>query len=154
MPSTPPASADEFKDRYDRDFPFGAGMDSVRDKDITIALNDACAIFNSSVWTSTELKPAFLLVAAHCLSVNLQMSGGLKAKGAQRGLGSQPGGAIASKSVGSVSVSYQLPAALTNDPICSGLMRTAYGVQYLQMFLPRRAGAGFVVDGFREPDLR
>lgn len=149
-----PVTVGGFKDRFDRDFPFGAGMDAVRDKDITRALNDAGMIFNSSVWESDQVKiGAFLLIAAHCLWCNLQASGGLVLGGGKKGATAQPGGAIGSKSVGQVSVSYQLPPKLVNDPVCSGLMRSAYGVQYLQMFLPRKVGAGFVVGGWRDPGL-
>ena len=154
MPSTPPTSVDEFKTRFDRDWPYGQGMDSVRDTDITRAMNDACMLFNSSVWTNTtELKAAFLLVAAHCLWVNLQMSGGLAAKGGQKGLRAQPGGPIQSKSVGSASVNYSLPPKLVNDPVLSGLMRSSYGAQYCQVFVPRKAGQMFTVPGFQEPDV-
>lgn len=150
---TQPASIADFKANFDRDFPFGEGMETVRDADITKALNMADMVFNVDLWTGTaEAKIAFLYAAAHFLVLNLQTSGGLSDQ-FQAGVDSNGGGVILNKSVGQVSVAYQLPDRLANDQILYQLQRTGYGQQYLQLVTPRLVGAGYAVGGWRESDL-
>ena len=141
MAVTPPATVADFKDRFDRDFVYGAGTDKVRDKDINRSLEEADSLFNSILWaTNEELKTSFLYLTAHFLVLSLQMAGGLKTKNRSAGAKNRGGGVVQSKGVGSVSVSYAVPSYVTNDPTLSQLLRTDYGMRYVQLLAPRLAG--------------
>ena len=141
MAVTSPAFIADFKDRFDRDFLYGKGLDKVRDKDINRALEEADALFNAALWaTNEELKTSYLYLSAHFLVLSLQAAGGLKAKNSSAGAKNHGGGVVQSKSVGSVSLSYAVPAFVTNDPTLSQLLRTDYGMRYVQLIVPRLAG--------------
>jgi hypothetical protein len=86
------------------------------------------------------------------LALNIQTAGGLSEL-FQNGIDSNGGGVILNKSVGQVSVAYQLPDRLANDQILYQFQRTGYGQQYLQLVTPRLVGAGYAVGGRRESDL-
>lgn len=145
---TQPAAIADFKSKFDRDFPFGPGKESVRDSDIQNAFDMADTDFNVAIWISTaESKLAYLYLAAHILALNIQNAGGLDG-GAGGGVDSASGGIIQSKSVGQVSVNYNVQDALNNDPILGPFMRTGYGQQYVQMARPRIVGGGYVVAGW------
>ncbi len=147
---TQPADIADFKDQFDRDFVFGTGKETVRDTDITKAFNMADMVFNAALWTSdAEAMIAYLYASAHILVINIQDAGGLGG-GAGGGVDSYGGGIIQNKSVGQVSVAYQLPTSLVENPILTQFMRTGYGQQYLQMLTPRLVGGGYVVDGWND----
>jgi hypothetical protein len=144
-----PAVVSDFKAQFDRDFTYGTSMETVRDADITRAFNMADMVFNESLWASTaEAKIAYLYASAHILVLNIQGTGGL---GVKSGVDSHGGGVILNKSVGQVSVAFQLPDSLANNPILYQFQRTGYGQQYLQLLTPRLVGAGFAVSGWRDP---
>lgn len=148
MAVTPPASVADFKDRFDRDFLYGTGLDKVRDKDINRSLEEADSLFNSTLWaTNEELKTSYLYLTAHFLVLDLQAAGGLKAKSNSAGAKNRGGGVVQSKSVGSVSLNYAVPSFVTNDPTLSQLLRTDYGMRYVQLLAPRLAGNINVVKG-------
>lgn len=153
--ATLPANVADFKDWFDRDFTYGAGLDRVRDKDIDRAFATATPVFNNMLWdTDAERKTAFLFVSAHFLALNLQAAGGLTAKlGQGQGANSQGSAVVATKSVGSVSVGYQWPEFVTSSRILSQFMRTKYGEQYLQLAIPRLVGNVAAVRGPQNPDI-
>lgn len=146
---TQPAVIADFKAQFNRDFPYGTGLDTVRDADITSAFNSADLIFNAALWSQTEVKIAYLYVAAHVLFLNLQASGGLNLNGGQ-GAEAYGGGNIQQKSVGQVSVSYQLPPSLADNALLNQFMQSRYGQFYLQLLVPRLVGGGYVVGGWRD----
>lgn len=160
MPATPPVTVEEFKSYFVRDFPYGPGTDKVMDADVDRALNEALSVFNAALWTTEEKPVAFRYAAAHFLVRNIQAAGGLSGPGAAGGPGgggsgasNQGRGPIASKSVGAVSLNYQLPPGLAESAILSQFLTTDYGIRYLQMAAPRLIGGVSVVQGPRDPDI-
>jgi hypothetical protein len=144
---TIPATVSDFKSQFDRDFIYGSGLEFVRDQDISRALNEASSVFNPDLWTSDEVKNAYLYAAAHFLVMNVQMAGGLSSPSTGKGIDSRGGGIIQSKSVGQVSVNYSIPESLSNDPLLTQFMRTDYGQKYLQLLTPRLVGNIGVLPG-------
>lgn len=144
------ATKEQFKDRFDRDFPFGDGLESVRDKDIDRALVEASP-FNRKLWTSdAEATTAYLFLTAHCLYMNLQAAGGLN--GDKTGLNAQAQGNIVSSSVGSVSVTQSFPESILKSPKLSQLLLSPYGTKYLQMVAPRLVAGVATLGGYSEYD--
>lgn len=151
---TPPVTIAEFKDRFDRDFDYGAGTDQVRDKDITRSLTEASSCFNPCLWTTTpEGRLAYLQATAHFLVLSIQAAGGLSGTNQGQGVNSRGGGVIQSKSVGAVSVAYVMPDFVAQSPILSQFMRTDYGQKYLQMLTPFLVGHVSIAEGPHEPDV-
>jgi hypothetical protein len=148
--TTPPATIADFKDRFDRDFIFGLTLDTVRDKDITNALTQAATVFNAELWTTEEVKEAFLMASAHFVELNVRAAGGLSAVNMGRAVNSTGDGVIQSKSVGGVSISYAIPDKVQQSAVLSPLMKTNHGQLYLQMVAPRLAGNMFLVMGRSE----
>lgn len=145
-----PATVTDFKTQFDRDFIYGTGKETVRDSDITRALTEATSVFNSDLWSSDELKPAFLYAAAHFLVLNVQMAGGLAAAPSGKGVDNHGGGVTQSKSVAQVNIAYAIAEKFQNDPILSQFLRTDYGQRYLQMVSTRLVGNVAVVSGFND----
>jgi Protein of unknown function (DUF4054) len=157
MPNTFPPAITDFKSYFNRDFIYGGDgdMNKIQDNDITRALNEANSVFNTALWSGDpESATAYLYIAAHYLVQNIKMAGGIGGQSLNAGLNSRGGGgAVQSKSVGSVSLNYALPESITNNPILFSFMETDYGVRYLNMVIPRLVGTIFVVPGFSESDL-
>jgi hypothetical protein len=145
--ATPPASIAEFKDRMDRDFIFGTTTDKVRDKDITNALTQASSVFNEDLWTTEEVKEAFIMAASHFVELNMRAAGGLSAHNMGRAVNSTGDGVIQNKSVGGVSIGYAIPDRVMNSPTLSPFMKTNHGQIYLQMLAPRLVGNMVVMRG-------
>ena len=144
---TPPVTVADFKARFP-EFPYGTASGTVTDGMITNALNDACSMFNVALWnTGIELNTMFLFLAAHCLAQNVQAGGGL---GLTLGAQNAGGAPINSRSVGSVSVGYQLPDKWVNDPTISPFLMTTYGIRYVQAAYPRMRGNMAVIGGFSD----
>lgn len=101
----------------------------------------------TSGYTVSEAIIAYCLLSAHLLVLSLQNAGGLSAPSSFQGPGSSGGGVVASKTVGSVSVTYALPDFVTKSPSLSQYMRTGYGQQYLQLLAPKLPGRRVVVVG-------
>lgn len=149
-----PPTVTDFKTRFDRDFVFGDGLDSVRDVDITNAIADAAPMVNQGLWSSTaEATTAYLLASAHYLVLNLQASGGPMARKVGAGANNRGGGVILSKNVGSIGLTYSIPESVQNSRILGPFMRTDYGQRYLQMIAPRLVGNVAVAGGFVESDV-
>ncbi len=146
---TPPVDAADFKARFARDFIFDADTSvGVTDGDITNALNDATLIFNADLWAAgVELETAFLMLSAHFLALNIQAAGGI---GLAQGAQNAGGAAINSRSVGSVSVGYDLPEKWKNSSIAAPFLRTDYGMRYFQMAAPRLVGNVAIAAGWND----
>lgn len=140
MPFDLPVVAD-FKDAFDRDFPFDADMNlGVRDKDITTAISDASYACNQDLFPDqTTFTRAFLLLTAHSLVVNLRNS--------SQGLSGGFSWLTGSKGVGSVSESYSIPDQILQNPYLGLLAKTSYGARYLEMIVPFLSGNIAVVGG-------
>lgn len=151
--TTWPVSVASFKSTFERDFPFGTGRDSVRNTDITRALNDARLIFNERIWKDdAQRADAYLWAAAHCLWENINMSGGLSAFGKGKGLSRGGNGLIQQKSVGGMSASYAIPDRFKNDPLFNRLVQSPYGSRYAMLLAPRRIANVQTAAGFSEFD--
>lgn len=152
---------DDFKAQFPHDFPYGEGSAAVTTQDIQLALNLVAsqAYFNPDLFSTQPLGPAganpqtteqtlaFLYCSAHFLYLNVKTRGGLNAPAFKGGLSSGPTGVVNSKSVGGVSVGYQWPEQIANDPMLFQFTRSAYGEMYLQMITPKLVGNVGVVDG-------
>lgn len=145
-PSYPPSVAD-FKVQFDRDFLYGNGTDTVRDADITRALNEAQMLFNAGLWDTVEKPVAYGYLAAHFLAMNIQAAGGAAFTNSGKGVLSHGGGTIESKTVGGISVTFATPDFVRQNPILSQLMKTDYGQKYLSLIYPRLVGNVAVISG-------
>lgn len=138
-------SVDDFKEYFDRHFPFAPDKDPdnlgyIRDKDIEIAFQQAQVNFNSGIWDDNDsAKIAYLFLTAHYLCMDMRM--------AQSGLASSGAFTMSSKSVGDVSASYAIPEAFMNSPILNYLTSTEFGLKYLSLLYPRTIGSATVVLG-------
>ena len=143
--ATYPVTVDEFKSWFSRDFPYSSvSSEGVTDADITKAFGEASLIFNPSLWdTEDNKKLGFLYLAAHYLVIDLQNS--------SQGLNGKYEGLMASKTVGSVSVGYQLPSWLLDSPIYSLLGQTRYGMKYLSLIAAFMVGNVVAVKGVTHP---
>lgn len=139
-------TTDQFKARFYRDFTFAnqnpnqqqpvpANTDLVQDLDITNAFADAQVLLNQGLFSDDNtITLAYLYLSAHCLCLNIKASDAGINSG---GTGAFP---VTSRSVGSVSESYQVPDAYKDDPILGQYAQTAYGQKYLAMVLPQLRG--------------
>ncbi|MCX5794952.1 MAG: hypothetical protein NTY77_05620 [Elusimicrobia bacterium] len=144
---TPPATAADFKDRFDRDFHYGPGLDKVRDKDIALAMSQAVPGF----WPDTEM---FFLLTAFYLRRNLDNVGGLGSAGG--GMANKGGGLgpLNTQSVGPVSLAREaLPARIRESASLQYLMCNQYGIAYLAAVAPYMVGVGGVVAGEQDPGV-
>jgi hypothetical protein len=149
-----PPSVSDFKAQFTREFSYGPSLAQVQDNDIQRALNETSISFNPSIWdgqtalgTTTEQNIAYLYLAAHYMTLNIQGAGGLSSVNRGRGVKSSGGGTIQSKSVGSVSVTYVIPEDIQNSPILGQYMRTDFGQKYLALLTPRLVGNVAIVAG-------
>lgn len=149
MTWVPPATVADFKTRFDRDFLFGGGLDSIRDADISNAIAASRSLYNSRLWADDdERKTVFLLLVAHYVYVLAQAAGGLSlTKG---GLTSTSEGLVVSRSVGPVSETYDYPERVRNSLVLSQLLKSPYGQLYLQAVTPRLVGGMMIVPGWSE----
>ncbi len=151
--SFPPSVAD-FKAQFNREFAYGTSLAAVQDNDIQRAINETSVSFNPGLWdgvtmlgSTTEQNIAYLYLAAHYMTLNIQGAGGLSSVNRGRGLKSSGGGTIQTKSVGSVSVTYVIPEDVQNSPILGQYMRTDFGQKYLALIAPRLVGNVGIVSG-------
>lgn len=154
---TPPAGVGDFKAQFVRDFRYGSGFDTVRDEDIQSALNFASTVYNPALFDTTvigvvpnvtsEALMAYLYATAHFLVLSLQAAGGLSAVPKAQGPTSQGEGLVSSKSVGSVSISYQWPPMVVDNPALYQFTKTSYGQQYLQILMLKLVGNVEIVAG-------
>jgi hypothetical protein len=225
MGFTPPTIA-QFKAQFPRDFPYGAGTETVQDSDIQAAINEGQGLFNPSLFNNSipsfsaaikgdttlnsnvvanlssvtglapgqsvtgpgipasttitfvgatsiqisnnatatatgvlltfggpsgysvsEAQIAYLYLTAHLMVLSLQNAGGLGAPDSKLGGQSTGGGIINNKTVGGISVGYEMPEFVRTRPALSQYMRTGYGQKYLQIITPKLAGRRVMVVG-------
>lgn len=141
MASLPPATKDDFKSRFARDFKYGAGSDKVMDADIDAAMADAMTMFNSALFSTADGKTAFLYATAHFLVTNVQAVGGLQAKPEGLGIQNEADGMVAGKGVNGINISYvQPPDMVVKSPALRQFWSTMYGQRYLGMLVPKLVG--------------
>lgn len=145
-----PITIAEFKVYFARDFTYGATDVTVKDADITKAIGEANALFNTGLWTAgTDLEIAFQYLTAHCLVTAIRAAGGLKAVGT--GIDSTGSFALNSKSAGPRSISYALPQDMKDNPVLNQYMKTQYGQKYLEMLTPNLIGNVEIAQGRTQP---
>lgn len=106
--------------------------DYVSDDDIERAMGEMKAMLPEHLFDEETLRLAQLYLTAHCLLNDLRT--------AMSGLASQFPFPLQSRSVGSVSESYGIPAKFLNDPTYSFYITSQFGLKYLAMLLPRLVG--------------
>jgi hypothetical protein len=116
----------------------------ILDADITKAYNQAvinfaCSLFGTDA--STEL--AFYYLWAHYLVIDLKNASGGVSSG-----GNYP---VSSRSVGSVSESYNIPEKYMKNPYYSYIAQSGYGQKYLSLIITRQIGNFKVVGGISLP---
>lgn len=138
-------SVADFKNYFTRDFPYGSDPEtSVLDSDIAKAFQMTNVNLNQALFgDQATYTMAYLLLSAHYLVMNLQSS--------SQGINGQYGFLEASKSVGSVSQSFNIPDRILANPYWSMLMKTNYGAMYLMQILPQLAGQIYTVEGRTRP---
>lgn len=133
-------TVEEFKAQFTRDFMYGSSSDSVMDSDIATAIVQASFSVNEGLFSDeTSYKFAFNYLAAHNLVMNLKAS--------SQGVGGSFSWLESSKSVGSVSQSFQIPELIMKNPAFAMLSKTNYGAYYLSLILPLASGQIGVVAG-------
>lgn len=129
-----------FKAYFYRDFPYGNTASTVMNQDIRKALIEATCFVNKDLFCTTgSYNQGVLLLAAHFLAMNLRAS--------SQGISGSFPWMQTSKSVGSVSESYQIPQWIMDNPEWAMLTKTNYGAQFLFMVLPSLSGQVFTVLG-------
>ena len=112
----------------------------VLDADITKAFNEAKISFNKSLFgDDNTIKTAYLYLTAHFLVNDI--------KSANQGLNSTGDFNVASRSVGSVSESYSIPQEWVNSSVLNFYTKSAYGLKYLAILMPRIKGNVMSVRG-------
>lgn len=139
----------DFKDFFDRDFPFDDPLNPdpnnhITDKDIERAIREAKAMFLVSCFsTQEEFSIAFLYLVASILCNNISNS--------NSGLSSAFTWATTSKSVGNVSIGSVIPDKILKNPSLAMLAQNGYGAKYLQLILPCITGVVINVPGRTTP---
>lgn len=139
-------TVEDFKSKFYRDFPYwnasypDAQQNYILDQDITNAFAEAKMVFNQGLFGSDEqITLAYLYLTAHYLCIDMA--------NATAGLSSAGSFPVSARSVGSVSESYAVPDAFTDNPVLMGYMKTGYGSKYLSFVLPRIVGNVVAVAG-------
>lgn len=117
----------------------GNKYDYITDEDIEKAYGQARTTFNIDLFINDKekLRIAYLLLTAHYLVMDLNMSNG---NGASNFL-------ITSKSVDGVSASYGIPQKYLNNPFLYYLAGSSFGLKYLQYLIPLMIGNIRVIGG-------
>lgn len=141
---------EEFKNYFYRDFPFVADINNpnmdeeILDQDIQKSIDESICMFNDGLFNDEDCcRTAFLYLTAHNLVEDIRNS--------SSGISGSFDGLLSSKSVGSVSSSFQFPQSLLNEPTYMMLSKTTYGAKYLNMIYPRMRGAVFAISGGTQP---
>ena len=130
--------------KYATDYPNGCPNDYVTDSDLQKSFDEAQANFNDGLFDdSTSLKISFLLLAAHYLSWDMQAAG--------QGTSSTGVFPVVSRTVGSVSETYNVPLWLQHDPVLSAYATTRYGLKYIAIIKPLLIGGVTVYQGATTP---
>ena len=122
----------DFKAYFVRDFVYSATVEvgKVTDADISKAFGEAKVNFNESLWANfDQVKLAFLYMSAHYLVSDLQT--------AVQGWNSVSTFPVNSRSVGSVSEGYEIPAWVGKSAFLSQFANTRYGLKFCSLIRPR-----------------
>lgn len=105
----------------------------IQDQDITNAFAEATALLNPDLFPddATTLL-GYLYLTAHFLCNDI--------KAALAGVSASAQFLLSSRTVGSVSESYQIPEAYLKNPNYAFYTTSSYGMKYLQMILPSLVG--------------
>lgn len=134
----------KFKSQFSRDFTFGITSDKVTNSDITKAINESQFYLNESLFeTQAEYDIAAGYIAAHCMVTNL--------KNSSQGLAGQFSWLENSKSIGSVSQSFNIPEDILKNPHYALIAKTNYGAKYLSLIIPMLRGAMYIAEGTTLP---
>lgn len=145
---TNPATLDDFKARFKRDFKYGAGTDTVMDDDIANAMVDAGAVFNPALFSVADGWLGFLYLTAHFVRINIEAAGGLQAETEGLGIENQAEQVLNSAGVGPANKSYvEPPDWVKKIPLFQQLWLTTYGQKYVAMAQPMLVGGVTVVAG-------
>lgn len=105
----------------------------IQDSDIERAFSEARVNFNPALFGDEDTaKMVFCYLAAHYLVIDLN--------NANNPLGLGIMGYTRSKTVGSVSESYDIPEWLLKNPVLSSFATTGYGRKYLSLLQPYLVG--------------
>lgn len=147
----PPATLEDFKKRFARDFKFGQGTDTITDADIANAMTDAMAVFNPGLFSVADGWLGFLYVTAHYLRLNIEASGGLQAEPEGLGVENQAEQVLTGKGVTGVNANYvDPPDFVKKTPLLLQLWLTTYGQKYVAMVQPKLVGNVGIVAGPRD----
>lgn len=116
----------------------------VGDEDITRAFGEAEVSLNQEIFgDDATIRLAYLYLTAHYMVMDIRT--------ARAGVNSTGEGFQTGRSVGSVSVSSQLPQDFINDPVLGYFYKSGYGQKYLSFLIPRLRGNIGVVAGWTQP---
>lgn len=112
----------------------------ISDSDITRAFLEASVNFNENLFDTEAVQlMMFYYLTAHYICID--------ANNVNNGINFGYMGIAQSRSVGSVSESYSIPAWLINDPMYSMYANTGYGLKYLSLIEPYLTGSFIYVKG-------
>jgi hypothetical protein len=136
-------SVSDFQTYFFRDFPYTTDptdLTKVGSQDIMNAFATADAYFNQGLFCDQPtFTLGYLLLAAHCLVMNLRAS--------SQGIAGQFEWLASNKSVGSVSQATSIPQRILDNPEYAYLSKTTYGTNFLVMVMPLLSGQIFGVCG-------
>ncbi|MES2155473.1 MAG: hypothetical protein V4510_10095 [bacterium] len=139
---TPPATLDDFKARFARDFKYGSGPETVMDADIKNAMIDAMAVFNPALFSVADGWLGFLFVTAHFVRINIEAAGGLTPESEGLGVENQAEQVLTGSGVNGISQNFQEPPEWVKKiPLLQQLWITTYGQKYVAMVQPKLVGA-------------
>ncbi len=119
-------------------------LNYVQTQDIMNAFAEAKVTFNQALFRSDdEITLAYLYCTAHYLVNDL--------KTAAQGVNSTGNFPVSSRSVGSVSESYQIPDRFKDNANLAFFTTSGYGQKYLSMVLPKLVGNIMAVYGGTNP---
>ena len=142
----------QFKAQFFRDFPFapeengapGTDATKVMDGDILAAqLAAACNFAESLLQDQATFAYAFNLLTAHYLVTSLLSSA--------QGIQGQGEWVMQNKSAGNLSTAFAIPERILANPTMALLGKTRYGLQYLELMLPKLIGHVITVYGPTKP---
>lgn len=112
----------------------------IQDQDITNAFAEAQITFNQGLFgNDTQVLLGYLYLTAHYLVNDL--------RAAAAGFGAVGAMIVTSRSVGSVSESYDIPQKYKDSPVLQFYTTTMYGMKYLNMVLPYLVGNMAIAQG-------
>lgn len=116
----------------------------VLDADISRAFQEAQFNLNQGLFASdAQITIGYMYLTAHYLVNDLRT--------AKAGIAAVAAFPVSSRTVGSVSESYDIPDAYKTSPIYSFYTQSAYGLKFLSLILPKLVGNVGVVAGWTNP---